>query len=124
MATRRKTTNEIGFGAEQRAVEEGHLARKSGVNNVFLVKSDTSPSTYEVSWIVLGYLDNLVHFSCTCKSGQNRQHLPIPCKHAALVGRRLEREKIARWIDGLFYGIEEIDTSSYPSVDEIFEAVK
>lgn len=38
----------------------------------------------------------IVHVFCDCKSGQNRDHLPVPCKHAALVGRRLVREGFAK----------------------------
>ena len=44
--------------------------------------------------------DGILWFGCTCRSGQFRTALPIPCKHAALAARRLEREGLARWQDG------------------------
>jgi hypothetical protein len=87
-----------------RAIEEGHHAwikRDFWGNLSFDVISDTSfdaegkPVHYRLSaegrevggeW--------LTYFSCDCKSGQNRTHLPVPCKHATLVGRRMVREGI------------------------------
>lgn len=39
---------------------------------------------------------------CTCASGTFRDHLPIPCIHAAAVARRLERQGHVKWADGAF----------------------
>jgi hypothetical protein len=38
---------------------------------------------------------------CSCPSGDYRARLPVPCKHAALAARRLEREGLARWDEDL-----------------------
>lgn len=108
MATPRKNTKQIAFDAEVRAIEEGHRARATHEADVYLVKSDTSDKSYRVTYTVLGYLEDMLHFHCDCKSGQNRQHLPIPCKHATLIGRRLEREGRAVWSDGMFYALNYV----------------
>ncbi len=63
-----------GLAAEIRAVESGHNARVLPDGSI-LVKSDSQP-------------------------GSHRASLPVPCKHAALAGRRLERERLASWHDG------------------------
>jgi hypothetical protein len=42
----------------------------------------------------------VLRFGCTCRSGTYRTSLPVPCKHAAVAARRLEREGLARWEDG------------------------
>jgi hypothetical protein len=63
-----------GLAAEVRAVEEGHNARVLPDGSV-LVKSESHPGSYRIS-------------------------LPVPCKHAAVAARRLEREGLARWEDG------------------------
>jgi hypothetical protein len=86
-----------GLAAEIRAVESGHNARVLPDGSV-LVKSDSQPGSYRV-WI-RGVRDGTVLFGCTCRSGTHRTSLPVPCKHTALVGRRLEREGLARWHDG------------------------
>jgi hypothetical protein len=87
------------LSAEVRAVEEGHLARVLGDGSV-LVKADSRPGSYRV-WI--RRVDHgLVLLGCTCPSGAYRTELPVPCKHAALVGRRLEREGLAEWDAGVW----------------------
>jgi hypothetical protein len=86
-----------GLAAEVRAVESGHNARVLPDGSI-LVKSDTLPGSHRV-W-VRGVRDGTVLFGCTCRSGTHRSFLPVPCKHAALAGRRLERESLARWHDG------------------------
>ena len=86
-----------GLAAEVRAVESGHNARVLPDGSV-LVKSDSQPGSHRV-W-VRGVRDDTVLFGCTCRSGAHRAYLPVPCKHAALAGRRLERESLARWHDG------------------------
>jgi hypothetical protein len=85
------------LAAERRAVEEGHNARVQPDGSI-LVRSETTPVSYRV-WI-RDVRDGVLRFGCTCRSGQHRRALPVPCKHAALAGRRLERERIAEWTDG------------------------
>jgi hypothetical protein len=86
-----------GLAAEIRAVEEGHNARVLPDGSI-LVKAESNPGSYRVS--VRGIDDGVLRFGCSCPSGEYRAWLPIPCKHAALAARRLEREGLARWEDG------------------------
>lgn len=89
------------FRCEVRAVEEGHRAFVRPGGSI-RVKSDSQEGvSYEVTFHTT--VTGAIHFHCTCPSGQNRSHKLVPCKHAALAGRRLEREKIAVWNDGLFW---------------------
>jgi hypothetical protein len=88
-----------GLAAEIRAVESGHNARVLPDGSI-LVKSDTQPGSHRV-WI-RGVRGETVLFGCSCASGTYRSSLPVPCKHAALAGRRLERENLARWHDGVW----------------------
>src|ERR671919_472846 len=74
-----------GLAAEIRAVEEGHNAR--------VLPDGSGGATRRIA-------GGLLWFGCTCRSGQYRTSLPVPCKHAALAARRLEREGLARWDDG------------------------
>jgi hypothetical protein len=86
-----------GLAAEIRAVEEGHNARVLPDGSI-LVKSDSQAGSYRV--FIRGIADGVLRFGCSCRSGQYRTALPVPCKHAALAARRLEREGLARWEDG------------------------
>jgi hypothetical protein len=86
-----------GLAAEVRAVESGHNARVLADGSI-LVKSDSEPGSHRV-WI-RGLSDDTLVLGCSCRSGAHRGFLPVPCKHAALAGRRLEREGLARWHDG------------------------
>jgi hypothetical protein len=87
-----------GLAAEIRAVEEGHNARVLPDGSI-LVKAESHPGSYRVS--IRGIDDDgVLRFACTCRSGEYRSSLPVPCKHAALAARRLEREGLARWRDG------------------------
>jgi hypothetical protein len=88
------------LAAEVRAVEEGHLARVLPDGSV-LVKSDSGAGSYRVG--VRAVDGGVVRLGCSCPSGVYRGHLPVPCKHAALAGRRLEREGLARWRDGVWH---------------------
>ena len=86
-----------GLAAEIRAVEEGHNARVLPDGSI-LVKAESNPGSYRV--FIRRVADGVLWFACTCRSGQYRTSLPVPCKHAALAARRLEREGLARWQDG------------------------
>jgi hypothetical protein len=86
-----------GLAAEVRAVEEGHNARVLPDGSI-LVKAESHPGSYRVT--IRGLDHGILRFGCDCRSGQYRTALPVPCKHAALAARRLEREGLARWDDG------------------------
>ena len=86
-----------GLAAEIRAVEEGHNARVMPDGSI-LVKAESHPGSYRVT--IRGLDHGVLRFGCDCRSGQYRTALPVPCKHAALAARRLEREGLARWDDG------------------------
>jgi hypothetical protein len=86
-----------GLAAEIRAVEEGHNARVLPDGSI-LVKAESHPGSYRV--VLRGIADGVLWFGCSCRSGEYRASLPVPCKHAALAARRLEREGLARWQDG------------------------
>src|SRR5919204_1624718 len=85
------------LAAEIRAVEEGHNARVLP-DGAILVKAESHPGSYRVT--IRGIDHGILWFGCDCRSGQYRTALPVPCKHAALAARRLEREGLARWDDG------------------------
>jgi len=85
------------LAAELRGVEGGRRTRVLQDGSL-LVKADSQPGSYRVQ--VDGVADGLIVFRCTCPSGDYRAHLPVPCKHAALAARRLEREGLAAWRDG------------------------
>jgi hypothetical protein len=86
-----------GLAAEIRAVEEGHNARVLPDGSI-LVKAESNPGSYRV--FLRRVADGVLWFGCSCRSGQYRTSLPVPCKHAAVAARRLEREGLARWQDG------------------------
>jgi hypothetical protein len=93
------TPERYALAAEVRAVEEGHNARVLPDGSV-LVKSDSHPGSYVVR--VGRVVGGQISLRCTCPSGAYRTSLPIPCKHAALVARRLEREGLAYYDDGVW----------------------
>lgn len=85
------------------AVESGRVARSQG-DGTWLVRSDSGPDSHRV--VVRHVQGNgLVWFGCSCESGDYRPHLPVPCKHAARVGLRLEHAGAVAWNDqdGLWY---------------------
>jgi SWIM zinc finger len=96
------------LAAELRAVEDGHHAWAQPDGSI-LVKADSArarrpgaPTALGARYRVRveGVEDGLVILSCTCRSGFHRHRMPIPCKHAALAARRLEREGFLRWDHG------------------------
>jgi hypothetical protein len=86
------------IACEARGLREGHRARL-GDDGSILVKSSSGQGSYRVR--VAGVRDGLVVLRCDCPSGGYRARLPVPCKHAALAARRLEREGLTRWDDHL-----------------------
>lgn len=89
------------FQCEIRAVEEGHKAFVQPGGWIRVV-SDSRPGVF-YTLTFHQTVTGAIHFHCDCPSGTHRGHLLIPCKHAALAGRRLEREKIAVWNDALWW---------------------
>jgi hypothetical protein len=96
------------LAAELRALEDGHHAWAQPDGSL-LIKSDSAEAGLEAARAgrrvryrvrVEGVEDGLVVLSCTCRSGFHRARLPVPCKHAALAARRLEREGLLRWDGG------------------------
>jgi hypothetical protein len=100
MTTPRKTEAEIGLGAEERAIEEGHRAWIAEGGAIEVVSDTQIGVRYRVTFDVAP--GNFIHFHCTCRAGECRPHLLVPCKHSTLAGRRLEREGFAEWHDGRF----------------------
>jgi hypothetical protein len=86
------------IACEARGLREGHRARALGDGSL-LVKASSDHGSYRVR--VAGVRDGLLVLRCSCPSGDYRARLPVPCKHAALAARRLEREGLARWDEDL-----------------------
>ena len=86
------------IACEARGLREGHRARALGDGSL-LVKASSGAGSYRVR--VAGVRDGLLVLRCSCPSGDYRARLPVPCKHAALAARRLEREGRARWDEEL-----------------------
>lgn len=86
-----------GLRCEVRAVEEGHRAFVKPGGSIKVVSESTPGLSYEV--VFAARVTGVIEFGCTCPSGVNRPEKFVPCKHAALAGRRLERQKIAVWRD-------------------------
>lgn len=100
----RKTTPERNVEAEARAVEEGHHAFVMPGGWVKVVSDSIEGKWYEVLFV--GHIDDLISFTCRPHGRRCYQedHLyassgrpgELPCKHAALAARKLEREGLAR----------------------------
>lgn len=103
---RRLTVAERNVSAEARAAEAGHRARVQPGGWV-KVTSDTHGDLgkwYRVEFV--GHIDGLVEFACRPEGPNAYQddHLAasaspgsVPCMHAALAARRLEREGLATY---------------------------
>jgi hypothetical protein len=86
------------IACEARGLREGHRARALGDGSL-LVKASSGAGSYRVR--VAGVRDGLLVLRCDCPSGDYRARLAVPCKHAALAARRLEREGLVRWDEDL-----------------------
>jgi SWIM zinc finger len=86
------------IACEARGLREGRRARALADGSL-LVKASSGDGSYRVR--VAGVRDGLLVLRCTCPSGDYRARLPVPCKHAALAARRLERDGRARWDEDL-----------------------
>jgi hypothetical protein len=80
-----------------RALEAGHLARSQG-DGTWLVCSDSRSGSHRVG-VLRVQSNGVVWLGCDCESAVYRPHLPVPCKHAATVGLRLERDGAVAWSD-------------------------
>lgn len=92
------------FRAEIRAIEEGHRTRRLPDGRYRVVSHEEPDVAYYLGWET-PRPGAALRVSCTCPSGVHRAALPIPCKHAALVARRLESRNEGRlvvWSDGLW----------------------
>lgn len=123
----RSKWNASGFRAEMRAIEQGHRAfLMAGVSrNRHRSAAKVREKLLDWEWdrlrfkVVSNCRHGLKHYQtvhlqpgnkrsparigCTCEGGTYREWAPIPCKHAALVARRLEREGLLEWHDGLWW---------------------
>jgi SWIM zinc finger len=86
------------IACEARGLREGRRTRALGDGSL-AVKASSGDGSYRVR--VAGVRDGLLVLRCTCPSGDYRARLPVPCKHAALAARRLERDGLARWDEDL-----------------------
>lgn len=118
--------NASGLRAEIRAVEQGH--RAFVMRGISGGRSRSAHAVREklldLTWDRIDYrvISNCRHqlrhivkarlhdgarrparIACSCEGGQYREWAPIPCKHAALVARRLEREGLLVWHEGLWW---------------------
>lgn len=119
---------ERNVAAEARAVEEGHHARVQDDGSV-KVTSDTHGDLgkwYRVEYVA--HMDGLISFSCRPGGpmAYRDDHLAassmpgsVPCKHAALAARRLEREGLARYDDN---GRWSVDASMLEAIRAKIEA--
>lgn len=99
----KETIAERNLAAEARAVEEGHHARIMPGGWVKITSDSYREKWYEVLFVA--HTDGLVSFVCRPRGrfAFREDHLYacsgvpgcLPCKHAALAARRLEREGLA-----------------------------
>ncbi|MDQ2781797.1 MAG: hypothetical protein M3Y26_04575 [Actinomycetota bacterium] len=87
------TTAAANIAAEVRGIESGRNCRWSASDHCFIVHSEGSDRTYELS---VSAADDLLVISCTCPAGTKGAQRPRPagvqgCKHRAILARRLER---------------------------------
>lgn len=91
--------------AEVRAVEYGaHAFRQD--DGSFVVRSESRDGIrWRVTYEAVRWADGpwAIRFRCECESGAFRSADLVPCWHAALVARRLEREGWARWERGVWW---------------------
>lgn len=92
--------------AEARAVEAGFHAirRPDGTYRVRCsgsCKEGHAHHIIEVEW--RPEAERCIKLMCDCPAGRFRPSAPVPCMHAATVGRRLEREGWAFWMNGFWY---------------------
>lgn len=90
--------------AEARAVESGHHAWLNDDGSIRVVSESEPEKRRRVTFEDVG---GVIRFHCDCPAGEHRREL-VPCWHAALAARRLEREGMAEWRYGIFYTAEHL----------------
>lgn len=105
----RRTPAERTLDAEVRAVEHGHHARLAGDGHHFHVRGEDHPDlTYSVNIKAVG---ETIVFTCdhamVLGFTASPQRTFVPCQHAALCARRLEREGLLRWDGGRWLPTEK-----------------
>lgn len=97
------------FRAEMRAIEQGHKAfMRTGSTEGDVIQFDVvSNCRHAVKHHQHVYLKPgarlPIKIACSCEAGTHRAWAPIPCKHAALVARSLERRGWVEWNEGLWW---------------------
>lgn len=92
------------IAAEAKAVREGAHAFLQSDGSFFVRSASRAGVRHRVTLDVVFKGGRwLARLRCTCESGSARMSAPVPCWHAALVGRRYEREGYARWDDGAWW---------------------
>lgn len=92
------TPTDRAIAAEVRFVISGRNARLDLERHCFLVKSESTDRTYEVTIAAQG---ELLRGTCTCPAGRRARHgVALPCKHVAGTFHRGEREGWASFVDG------------------------
>lgn len=95
------------IAAEARAVESGAHAIQNPDGSFRVRSASRKGVTYRVVPAMIAQGSAwIVRFECECESGRARPSDPVPCWHAALVGRRLERIGWASWTSGFWFATE------------------
>lgn len=112
------TPEERSLAAEVRAVEEGHhafLDRDENGPYIWVVSDTYLGKSYRVTATSLGPGEPIT-FTCVPRRlhafKDDHLHLTgaagmLPCKHAGVAARRLERTGYARWDGGMWYATDK-----------------
>lgn len=88
--------------AELRGVGYGHRAWVNDDGSIKVVSESRPGHHHRVTFSASTIPDVPIVFACSCEAGTYRRE-PVPCWHSAIAARRLEREGLAVWRDGLWY---------------------
>lgn len=91
--------------AEVRAVERGNHARLAGDGTTLLVASESEPGVNR--HVRVQAVGSVVTFTCSCPYGSWQPKF-VPCVHASVAARRLEREGLLRWESGRWVPGEKV----------------
>lgn len=83
--------------AEAKADATGHRAWVQADGSIKVARVTEPGKVHRVRYFVSG---SFIHFTCTCPSGQQREHELIPCWACIVAGKRLVREGIAIRTEG------------------------
>lgn len=128
MPSPKLSEGEMTLAAECRAVTEGHRALLTGekLNGMSVIKvvSDTTPDRW---YQVIGTIDviGMARFECWANDPdfKHGSRKAVPCKHAALAARRLEREGLLKWHEGAWWASDRLMESikSAPGPEDPFD---